>query len=103
MDKRFNPEKWDIPKIIKRKEAEEESTSILIDGLLKDPIEPEAIVELRALLSLTQKDLANWCGVSVRAVKAWEHSGMSSDARPCEKTARKCIVLLAHDPSLLAI
>lgn len=74
--------------------------SINVSGLELDPLPSDTVREVRRQVGMTQKALAHWCGVSVRAVKSWEHRGDSSEARPCTSTARKCIILLAHDPEL---
>jgi DNA-binding transcriptional regulator YiaG len=105
--------KWNIPNLrsahtdVERSPDDLIPTSpqpaIEIEGLELETLAPDVVREIRKACGMTQAELAKWCGVSVRAVKAWEHRGDSGESRPCEKTARKCLVLLAHDPGLARI
>lgn len=114
----MDKEKWQIPDMsnigrfdadpdlvaeAKGEKPRSSAPSINVSGLELDPLPPDTVREIRRQVGLTQKALAHWCGVSVRAVKSWEHRGDSSEARPCTSTARRCLILLAHDPELAGI
>lgn len=61
-------------------------------NLEPDPLHPIDVRRSRELLGLDQEQFAALLGVSVRAVKAWEHRKRNtSHARNCTGSARKLI------------
>jgi DNA-binding transcriptional regulator YiaG len=77
---------------------------VAIAGLDDDPLPQTAIRAVRDERALTQAELASLLGVSLRTVKAWEHTDRNNaEARNCTGAARKLLVLLARHDDVLEL
>lgn len=75
-----------------------------IDGLADDPLDPDAVRQIRAFVDKTQLEFALLVGVSLRTIKAWEHPNRkNSEARNCTGAGRRLLVLIARHPEVVEI
>ena len=64
----------------------------------ENPLSPKAVRQSRELLSMEQDEFAQAIGVSIRAVRAWEHKDQDSNhSRNCTGAARLLIIRLVED------